>query len=195
MFLNSALGHPEPLGDAAVREALRHQREYISLSGGDLLQRIDRTTSSEQLLDQDRVYGGATCHEPVQRGDELINVGDTALEQVTGPFTGGEQVHRMLHLDVRGEDQDGDLRELSPDSATDVETLSGLTGRHADVNDGECRLVPSNGGEQLLGVGALINHLEAGPTQQTRETFAQQHVVFREYHTDSLLDHEPDYGR
>ena len=41
----------------------------------------------------------------------------------------------MLDLDMRGEDEDRNLRRLLPDDARGVEPLSRVRRRHADVDD------------------------------------------------------------
>ena len=36
----------------------------------------------------------------------VVHVGDAALQQVADPLAAGEELHRMLDLDVRGENED-----------------------------------------------------------------------------------------
>jgi hypothetical protein len=47
--------------------------------------------------------------------EEVGHVGDPVLEQVADAAPAGQQLHRMLDLDVRREHQDGDVGELVAD--------------------------------------------------------------------------------
>ena len=40
----------------------------------------------------------------------IVDIGDPALEQVTDSFAAGEQLHGMVHLGVRREDEDSHVR-------------------------------------------------------------------------------------
>ena len=72
--------------------------------------------------------------DPVERADELVDVHDPALEQVADPLAAGQQRHRVLDLDVRREDQDGDVGKLVADRPGRVQPLGGVGGRHPDVD-------------------------------------------------------------
>ena len=74
--------------------------------------------------------------DPIQRLREFFDVGHTSLAQVSNLVTPGQQLNRVLDLDVRGEQQDPDVRKLLPDRARALRSyevkeflgVSGLTG-------------------------------------------------------------------
>ena len=83
----------------------------------------------------------------------------------------------MLDLDMRGEDEDADLRKLLADRAGRVEPLGRVRRRHADVDDDELGLLLAHERRAARRVAGLADDLEAGPLEQAREAFAQKDVV------------------
>src|SRR6187551_3247222 len=74
--------HPQPLGNPAVGEALRHQVEDLPLAVGEVPERMSLTTSREEAVDQFGVDDDLPRGDPVERGDQLARVGYAILEQV-----------------------------------------------------------------------------------------------------------------
>jgi hypothetical protein len=68
--------------------------------------------SGDELLHQCGVHNGATGCDPADRLRELGHVSDPALEQITGALADGQQLHRLLDLSVRGQDEDGGCWEV-----------------------------------------------------------------------------------
>ena len=68
------------LRDAGVGSPLGHQRQDFALACGEILERIFGATSGNQLLDQDGIDDRRTVDDPPEGRDELVDVGDAALE-------------------------------------------------------------------------------------------------------------------
>ena len=83
----------------------------------------------------------------------------------------------MLDLDVRGQDEDRDLRQLFADRPRRLEPLGRMGRRHADVDDRNVRLLLPHELDQAVGVARLTDDVVAPLAQQSRETLAKQHVV------------------
>jgi len=64
----------------AAWSGLGHQAEHVQFAGGERRQRM--TAAGEQLRDDLGVKRAALRRHPVQRGEELGQVGDPVLEQV-----------------------------------------------------------------------------------------------------------------
>ena len=88
----------------------------------------------------------------------------------------------MLDLDVRGEDEDRDLRQLVADRPRRLEPLGRMGRRHPDVDDRNLRLLPSHELDQAVGVARLADDVVAALPQQRGETLAKQHVVVGDRH-------------
>ena len=93
------------------------------------------------------------------------------------PRPRAEQVHRVLDLDVRGEDEDRDLRQLFADRPRRLEPLGRVGRRHADVDDRESGRSFRTSSIRPVGVARLADDVVAPLAQQSRETFPKQHVV------------------
>ena len=193
MLLDRALGHPELTGDAGVRPALRHQREHLALARREHVERVVHAPRGHELPHERRVDRGAALHDALERVGELVHVRDAVLEQVRAALAAREQVHRVLHLDVRREDDDRRLGQLLPDRTRRVEALGRVRRRHADVDDGEIGTLLANQGEQLVAVARLPDDLEAEPLEQAREALAEQDVVVGQDGAGAGLGHPPDY--
>jgi hypothetical protein len=83
----------------------------------------------------------------------------------------------MLDLDMRGQDEDGDLRQFLVNHPRCLEPLGRVSRRHADVDDRDIRNLVSDKLDQALRVRRLTDDLEAPFAQQSRETLPKQHIV------------------
>jgi len=142
-------------------------------------------TRAHQFLDQRRIHDGATPGDPPQGVHELVHVRDPALEQVTDAAAARQQVHRVFHLDMRRQHQDGGLGPLLTDRLRGVQALGRVRRRHADVDHDEVGEEPPDQFQQLGGVTGPAQDLEVGALQQTREALTEQHVIVRYDHTGS----------
>jgi len=94
----------------------------------------------------------------------------------------GQQLHGVVHLDMRREDQDGGLGKFLADHPSRLQAFDGVRGRHPDVGDHEVGdVLPDEVGE-LGGVAGLAHHLVAGALEQARQPFAEQDVVVGQNH-------------
>jgi len=143
----------------------------------------------EQLLDQSRVHHRAALGDPLHRLDELPYLRHPAFQQVADPLAGGEELGRLIDLDVRRQQQDPDRGELPPDHLGGVQPLGLIRRRHPDVDDGDVGPVLAHRGDQFLPVTRLRDDLEPRPFQETREPRAEQHVVFGQGDPRLWFDH------
>ena len=99
--------------------------------------RIDRTTTAHELRDHLGIDRGATLRHPPNGVAEPLKVGHPILQQVPGAAGAvPEEIHRMLGLDVLGQDEHPDLRMLCADRLRRDQTLGRVCRRHPDVDDG-----------------------------------------------------------
>jgi hypothetical protein len=96
---------------------------------------------------------------------------------------------------VRGQNDDGGIREFLSDGRRGVETFGGMRGRHADVDDREIRPELANERDQLGSSAAHADDVEARALEQARQPLAQQNVVVRDHHPSRARAHTGDYGR
>ena len=87
------------------------------------------------MLDERRIHGRASPDDPVERLNEVVHVGDVALQQITAALSAGQEIHRVLYLDMIGENHDRGLRKLLPDHPCRVEALGRVARWHPDVYD------------------------------------------------------------
>ena len=161
--------------------------------GAEHVERIVRPAGRDELLHQRRVDDGAAAAERSQRLQELVDVGDPALEQVAAALPAGQQVHRMLHLDVGRQHQDRDLGKLGPDDPGRVEALGRVVGRHPDVHDHQVGMLLPDRGEELGGVAGLGHHVEAGAIEQAGQALAEQDIIVRERYLGAAAAHSAHY--
>src|SRR3954447_17092404 len=95
--------------------------------------------SRDELLHQTRVDDRGPSAHAVERVEELVDIGDATLQQVTAAAPVREQRHRVCNLDVRRENEDCYFRELLPDHGCCLETLGRTGWGHPDVDDCEIR--------------------------------------------------------
>jgi hypothetical protein len=124
-----------------------------------------------------RVDHRAAPDDPLQRVQELLQVGDATLEQVADSPAAGPQGHGVLDLGMGRQDQDGGLGVLLADDLGRHKPFGGVGGWHADVDHHQLRRPIADQGQELGGVAGLPNDLEAGALQQAGQALAEQHVV------------------
>ena len=113
--------------------------------------------------------------DPLDARAELVEVGDSLLEQVADPIGAvGEQLDRVARADVLREDEDPDARASGADLLRRPQPLVGMRGRHADVDDRDVWTVELDQLEQLIGVGGEPDDFEARLDEQPRQPFAEQ---------------------
>ncbi len=92
---------------------------------------------------------------------ERVDVRHPTLQEITHPRTRAQKVRGVLHIDVRGQDQDPEVRVLLPHHPGCVQALRRVRRWHPDVDDGDIRHERSHEREQLVSVTGLTHDLEA----------------------------------
>ena len=99
------------VGDRGVGTAFRHESKHLSFSCGEGVEGVGTTGGPDELRHDLRIEDGATSGDPVERREELSDVGDSLLQQIPDSFGAiGEQVCGIPRLDVLGEHQDAESR-------------------------------------------------------------------------------------
>src|SRR5262245_14662351 len=179
VLLDGSLGDDQPLGDRLVRAPFGHQLEYLALTRGQPRDRVVASPPADELRDDRRVQRRASVGHAADRARELVDVGDTVLQQV--PDSLGvvrEQLHRVVRLDVLGQDEDADLRMLLANRLRRGEALVGVARGHPDVDDRHVGVVAANLEQQVVRGRRLADDLEAGLLEDARDPLPQQHGVF-----------------
>ena len=200
-FSNGSLRDPEAPPDAGVGASLGHQREHVALATGELLEGILDIPHRDEFLNQSGVDDRPAATDSPHRVEELVDVGDATLEHVAGAAAAREQRHRVLHLHVRGEDQQRRLRELFADELGCVEALRPMGWRHADIDHRKIGALLAHQPHQFRPVTRLADELVPAPLEQAREALAQQHVIVGHDnsrtaridvgHRESIPQHDP----
>ena len=127
----------------------------------------------------------------LQRGDELLDVGDALLEQVPAPrAAAGDEREGALGIRVLREDDDPEVGVGPPEALGRADALVGVGRRHPDVGEDDVGRARLDGVEQLTEVPRL-DHLPDGRVlgQQGDEALPEQHAVLGED------DPHPGHGR
>src|SRR5947207_1800963 len=82
VFLHGALRDDERLGDCLIAAPLRHQRQYLSLAGGQILERVLGPPPPEHLRDDLWIERRAALGHSPNRVSETIAIRDPVFEQV-----------------------------------------------------------------------------------------------------------------
>src|SRR5262249_14869876 len=143
--------------------------------------------AAEHLGDDLRVEDRAALIDTPHRVDEAVDLGDPVLEQVTDPLAaGGEQVDRVVLLDVLREDEDPGLRQLFADRRRGTQAVVGVVGGHADVDDRDIGLMGTDLAEKVLGVGGLADDLDPGLVEEARDPFPQEDRVLADHYSQGI---------
>ena len=173
VLLDRSFGHPQLARDAGVRAAFGHQREHLALARGEALERVVDAPRGYQLLDERGVDDRGALDDPLERLDEVLHVCHAALQQVADALPAAEEVHRVLDLDVCGENEDRGLRSFLTNHPRRLEPFGRVVGRHPDVHDRELGPLLSDEGDQVGGVAALADDVEPSELEQARQAFAK----------------------
>jgi hypothetical protein len=193
VLLDRALRDPQLVGDAGIRPALGHESQHFSFPRREVLQGVVDTAGGEQFLDESRIDDRGALEDPVERGEEVLHVADPVLEQVAGAPSAREQLRGLLHLDVRGQHQDGRLRQFPTDHPRRLEPLAGPRGWHPDVHDGQVGSAAADQREELGRVTGPTDDVEARTDQKAGQALAQQHVVVGHHDPATLFRHGDEY--
>jgi CHASE3 domain len=134
MLFDGSFGDPQPPSYSRIGAAFGHLSQHLSLPQAEHSQRVVSVAGGDQLGDECRVDRRPALGDPLQRFDELLHVGDAALEEITNTLATGQQLHGVVHLDVRRQDQDADPGMLLADLPGSLETFRGMCRGHPDVD-------------------------------------------------------------
>src|SRR5262249_25473145 len=118
--------------------------------------------------------------DALERVDDVVRAHDPVLEQVSDALAALEEVDRGLDLDMRREEEDPDLRELSANRASGVEAFPRVCRRHADVEHDELGGLAAHDLVERGRVAGLSDHLVPRPAQQADDALANENVVVRD---------------
>jgi hypothetical protein len=181
VFLNRSFGHPELTGHARVGAALGHERQYLAFTRAERCQRVAAAARCHELLNDCRVDDVATFADALKLLDELVNVGDPALEQVANSLAAGKQLEGLINLDVRRQDHDAHLGETGSNLERGGETFRCVGRGHADVHDYQIRHVLADQAKQVCAVLGQPNDVEAVSAKHAGDAFTQERVVVRHH--------------
>ena len=174
------------MGDTGIRSPLGHQRQYFALALAQHAQRVVSPACRYEFGHQSRVDHRGSPGDPLQRIDEIGDVGDAALEQITDAVTGSQQVHRIVDGNVCGKHHDRRVRQFLPDQPGGVQALAGVGGWHPDVGDHEAGRHRANLADQLFAVTGLADDFESRALEQTGQARPKQDVVVGQHHSRRL---------
>ena len=184
MLLDRAVAHEQGTRGRGVAAAGRQLLEHLELPLGEaeqgraLLARL----ASHQALDDLRVQGRAAAGHGLQRTDQLVDLADPLLQQVAEPGDAvGEQVERVVLLDVLREDEHAGLGELGADPLGGVDSLGGEGRGHPDVGEHRVGAVVLHGCVQLDRVGRGRDQLDLrGLRQESGHPLPDEEAVIGE---------------
>jgi hypothetical protein len=181
VFVDSAFGDHQLLGDRRVAEPFGHQREYLVFAWRQPVQRT--APLDHQLADHLRVEHGPARGHPPYRLDELVDPGHPVLQQVADAFAAGrKQFGRVDLLDVLREHQHGQAGLHPARLDRRAEALVGEGRRKAYVDHRDIDLVRRDRPRELVRVGGDRGDLEAGVVQQQAEPLGEDRVVLEDHH-------------
>jgi hypothetical protein len=99
----------------------------------------------------------------------------------------GQEFHRVLDVDVRGQHQDGRVGELHTDYPGRVEALGGVGRRHPNVGHYQVGRVLADQREQLCTVASLPDDVETRAFEQAGQSLAEQDVILGQDHPQGIL--------
>src|SRR5262249_8068289 len=118
VLLDGAFGDPEHVCNRGVGASLCHQLDDLALPRCHDLHRVWPQRSTDQGDDELRIENDPSFADSRERIEQLVDVGDGVLEQVTDTARScREELDHLLRFDVAREEQDSDARE----SATDLD--------------------------------------------------------------------------
>ena len=181
MFFHGAPAHDEGVRDGRVGAALGHQREHLTLPRREVAERVP--AAGQQLSHDLRVERAAALGHPAQRVEELGDVGDPVLEQVTDAVRpAGDQLGGVPLFHPLGQHQDTGGRPLVTHHQRRPQPLVGERGRHPHVDHDRVRALGADGAQERLGVARGGHDAVAGLGEQPGQALAQQDGILRDHY-------------
>ena len=122
--------------DRLIGAALGDEREYLVLASGEFVEGSLCSPPRHQPGNDRGVYDAFALGDAMQRVEQYGDVGDAFLEELAGALGSFvEQSHGVAGFEVVGEDEHADVGVTAADLLCGDESLVGVSGRHADVDD------------------------------------------------------------
>ena len=135
VLLGGTLRDAQQGRDPHVGPPLGHRRQDLALAWGQRVHPIVRAARDHELGDDLRIEGGAAARDPSQGVHELADVGHAVLQQVADAAGAvGEQLGRVLPLDVLAEDEDRRARHAPAGLDRRAQPFVALRRGHPDVD-------------------------------------------------------------
>ena len=187
MLMDCAFADPQLAGNTGVRPALGHELEDLALARREVAKRILDSPSGDELLHQPRVDDRTAVGDPLDRLKKVVHLGDPALQQIADPAPFGEQAHRAVDLDMRGEHEDADRRKLCADRLRGIETLGRMGRGHANVQHDQLWKVLANQRHQLGHIARQAHDLKSRRFEEAGYALAQEDIVVGDDHSSPAL--------
>ena len=154
-----------------------------------------RRVAPEQLRDDFGIQGGTSDGDPLQRLDEVADVGHPVLQQVADAGgVVGQEVGGVAGLDVLGEQEDAQPLVAGAQLQGEAEALVGEGRRHADVDHRDVGRVLGHRAAQRGRVPDGAGDGEAAVDQQLDQPVAQDGGVLGDGDAERA-DHQEARGR
>src|SRR5690625_1725151 len=141
MLADRLLADEQLACDRRVRPALGHQLEHFTLALTQLAETRVVAGLRQQGRHDLRVEDRAPCSYPAHRLDELGDVGDSVLEEISDRSVAArEQLARVQLLDILREHEDGKVGSRRTSVDRGAQSLVGECRRHTYVDDGDVDL-------------------------------------------------------
>jgi hypothetical protein len=116
VLLDGTQGDEQSLRDRLVRAPFGHRFEDFPLARRQLVEGVALPSPAHELVDDRRVQGRAALPYAPHCSRELLEIGDSVLEQIADALGGlREQVHGVVRLDVLRKDENARARVPLPD--------------------------------------------------------------------------------
>ena len=125
----------EFMSDTDVGSPPRHLLEDVALAGRQRLERVVCVTCTQQFLYERGIDDRFSPEEIVESGNKVAQSGDSLLQEISDPASVREKLDRVLHLQMRGQDEDVHMRKTLANPAGGIYPLRGVCWWHADVDD------------------------------------------------------------
>ena len=188
MLMDRAFADPQLAGNTGVRPALGHELEDLALARREVAKRILDSPSGDEVLHQPRVDDRTAVGDPLDRLKKVVHLGDPALQQIADPAPLGEQVHRTVDLDMRGEHEDADRRKFCADRLRGIETLGRMGRGHANVQHDQLWKALANQRHQLGHIAHQSHNLKSRRFEEAGNALAQEDIVVCDDHSSPALD-------
>jgi len=168
----------ETLADSLVGAPLGHQSEHVAFALGELGERVVCSSAAEQAGHDLWIDRGFAAADASDRGEELAQVTDAVLEQVSDASRcAAEQVEGVVGLHELREDEYAHICVLGADLLCGFEALDRVGGGHADVEQNDVRPAARHNLGKARRLGRLPHDVEAAALEHADEPFAEEERV------------------